>query len=114
MSTSYEQLFIRGPIANIPSISDGKILLTTDAQRLFIDYGNNTRIEITDFVKGLTKANILSVQSPLDKFYLSSDTHEFMYYTGSAWISLNPAQDSDYGDEDDGYIPPSNNEEETT
>ena len=88
-STTYTQILTRGNKANLPSVSDGKIRFTPDSQQLFIDYGQS-RIEITDVVKSYTAQQILALQSPLDKIYLSSDTHQLYYYdaTNTQWINL--------------------------
>ena len=91
--------------------------MATDSQKLFIDHGTGasaTRIEITDFVKGLTSTQILGLNSPLDKIYLASDTFVLYYYdtTASEWINLTTATLGDLAmkskitiddvDEDDG------------
>ena len=88
-STSYAKILTRGTKSQLPSASDGKIRFTTDSQQLFIDVGNS-HIEITDFVKGYTAAQILQIQSPLDKIYLSSDTFNLYYYdtTNHEWKNL--------------------------
>ena len=78
-STTYTNVLTRGTKATLPSPSDGKIRLATDSQQLFIDYGNS-RIEITDYVKGYMTSQILAIQSPLDKVYMSSDNFDFYYY----------------------------------
>lgn len=85
-STTYTNILTRGTEAQLPAISDGKIRFVTDSQKLFIDCGAS-RIEITDFVKGYTTSQILAIQSPLDKLYLSSDTFTLYYYnqTGTTW-----------------------------
>ena len=67
-------------------IEDGKIRFGTDSARLFIDSGTN-RIEITDFVKGLTYAQITQITNPLPKLYMASDTLQcYMYnFTTRSW-----------------------------
>lgn len=60
-------------------IKDGKILFAIDSARLFIDTKND-RVEISDFVKGLTYSEILALKSPLPKLYLSSDSHQLLLY----------------------------------
>ena len=60
-------------------VRDGKILFATDTGRLFIDNKNN-RVEITDFVKGLKYSEIINLKSPLQKIYLSSDSHQLLLY----------------------------------
>lgn len=65
-------------IDNTPK-QDGKVRFAPDSARLFIDYGTD-RIEITDFVKGLTYSSIMNLTNPLPKVYLASDTHQpYMY-----------------------------------
>jgi hypothetical protein len=46
-------------------------------------------LEITDFVKGLTKDQILSTLAPLPKVYLSSDTYEIFVYDNTIhdWVN---------------------------
>lgn len=91
MPNTYNQILTRGTKANLPTtpIVDGKIRLTTDTEQLFIDFGV-TRLEITDIVRGKTEDQIRSTENPLDKVYLSSDTHLLLYYdtTNSTWINL--------------------------
>lgn len=110
-ATTYNHLLTKGLKANLPattSTSD-KVRLTTDSQQLFIEDGNR-RIEITDFVKGLTKQQILALTTPLDKIYLASDTFSLYYYnsTTHAWLNLSSVtiddidetDGLDFGDED--------------
>ena len=91
MPNTYNQILTRGTKANLSTtpIVDGKIRLTTDTEQLFIDFGV-TRLEITDIVRGKTEDQIRSTENPLDKVYLSSDTHLLLYYdtTNSTWINL--------------------------
>lgn len=91
MPNTYNQILTRGTKANLPTtpIVDGKIRLTTDTEQLFVDFGV-TRLEITDIVRGKTEDQIRSTENPLDKVYLSSDTHLLLYYdtTNSTWINL--------------------------
>ena len=88
-STTYTNILTRGNKAQLPSAVDGKIRFATDSQQLFIDYGNS-HIEITDFVKGYTTSQILQIQSPLDKIYISSDTFNLYYYdtNTTTWINI--------------------------
>ena len=69
-------------------IENGKLRFTTDTGRLFLD-DDGKRIEITDFVKGLTKDEILSIEDPLPKFYFAIDTYELYYYLRRRWIPIN-------------------------
>lgn len=88
-STTYTKIFTRGNKAQMPSASDGIWRLATDAEELFIDVGQS-HVQITDFVKGYTTTQILAIQSPLDKIYLSSDTLNLYYYdtTETEWVNL--------------------------
>jgi hypothetical protein len=61
------------------TIQDGKIRFATDTGRLFIDVGTS-RIEITDYVKGLTYAQIMALNNPLPKLYMAVDTLQFYSY----------------------------------
>lgn len=87
-STTYVKILSKGVQANLPEIEDGKLRFTTDTGRLFLDNGGN-RIEITDLVKGKTKEEILNIENPLPKLYLSSDTHELLFNVGSEWSGIN-------------------------
>ena len=60
MSRGYQK-----DIDNTP-IVDGKLRFGIDTGRLFID-SKYARIEITDFVKGLTYDEIVSLKNPLPK-----------------------------------------------
>lgn len=76
-----DQTLTRGlqkKVDNTP-IENGKIRVGIDEHRMFIDTSLE-RIEITDFVKGLTYSEIIHLQKPLPKVYLSSDTHQFLIY----------------------------------
>ena len=68
-------------------IEDGKIRFAIDTGRLFIDT-RSERIEITDVVKGLKYSEIVALESPLPKVYLSSDSHQILMYDYAAedWI----------------------------
>lgn len=75
-------------IIDSTEISNGKMRLAVDSARLFFDTANE-RIEITDFVKGLTYDEIMAIKSPLPKIYLSSDTYQLLLYDNKigGWIS---------------------------
>ena len=85
-SSTYVKVLSKGLEANLPGIEDGKLRFTTDTGRLFLD-SDDKRTEITDFVKGLTEEQILATQSPLPKFYLSSDTNLLYFYNNGQWNS---------------------------
>ena len=91
MANTYDCVLTRGTaaqLANTP-ISDGKIRFCTDTHQLFIDF-NAQRIEISDFIKGNTEAQILALQNPLThKFYVSTDTKLIMFYSGNEWNKIN-------------------------
>lgn len=70
-------------------ISDGKLRFTTDTGRLFLDCGTALRIEISDFVKGMTESQIKSNMIPLPKFYYAYDTQRLFYYNGTTWVQVN-------------------------
>lgn len=70
-------------------ISDGKIRFTTDTGRLFLDCGTALRIEISDFVKGMTESQIKSNMIPLPKFYYAYDTQRLFYHNGTTWVQVN-------------------------
>jgi len=78
-STTYARILSKGIEAELPVIKNGMLRFTTDTGRLFLDT-DNTRVEITDFVKDMNKADILSEVNPLPKIYLASDTSELLYY----------------------------------
>lgn len=62
------------------AIQDGKIRFAVDSGRLFFDVGNSLRIEVTDYIKGLTLSDIANLKNPLPKLYLTADTHQFYMY----------------------------------
>jgi hypothetical protein len=78
---TYDHIFTKGPESALPNTFDeGKIRFTVDTGRLFVD-GQNTRTEVSDFVKGMTEDEIKSQLAPLvNKIYISSDTNKFMVY----------------------------------
>lgn len=86
---AYEQNLSRGlqsAVDNTP-IEDGKLRFAVDTARLYLDLANE-RIEFTDFIPGLTRQEIVNLEAPLPKMYLSSDTHELLYYHAEEWISF--------------------------
>lgn len=86
-ASTYTTILYRGSKADLPAASDGKILFATDTQELFIDYGQS-HIKISDIVTDYSSTQIPNIQSPLDKIYLSSDTHQLYYYDSTAWVNL--------------------------
>lgn len=81
MSRGYQSSIDNTPIEN------GKLRFAIDSARLFMDL-ENSRIEFTDFVRGLTYNEIVSLSKPLGKIYLSSDTHQILSYDfyNEKWI----------------------------
>ena len=75
MAISYPKILTKGyqSALDLLDIEHGKLRLTTDTMRLFLD-DNGERKEVTDFVKGLTEEEIRSILAPLPKFYYASDT----------------------------------------
>ena len=86
------------------TIQDGKIRFATDTGRLFIDVGTS-RIEITDYVKGLTYAQIMALNNPLPKLYMASDTLSFYSYNfnTNAWEVWGRGPKGDKGDTGEGF-----------
>lgn len=90
-ATTYNKILSKGIEANLPeTIGNNKLRFTTDTGRLFLDNEGSERVEITDFIKGKTKEEILGTLAPLPKFYLASDTQEVYYYdaTSDEWKSI--------------------------
>lgn len=89
MAKTYTKLHSRGLASALPSVNieDGKIRLATDTGQLYFDVGNR-RIEISDFVMGLTEDDILATLAPLPKIYLAKDTLNMFYYTDNGWENI--------------------------
>lgn len=83
-------------LKNLP-VNDGKLRFTTDTARLFLD-NDTTRIEITDFVKGLPEGQIRGIVTPLPKFYYAADTRRLLYYHNGEWLQVN--HHVEYADKD--------------
>lgn len=79
---------LQATIDNYPVIN-GKVYFATDTCRLFMDIANE-RLEYSDFVKGLTYAEIINLENPLQKMYMSTDTRQLMAYdfVNEQWISF--------------------------
>ena len=105
---TYEKMFTKGPESALPATFDeGKIRFTVDTGRLFVD-GQNGRTEISDFIKGMTEAEIKAQLAPLaNKIYISSDTNKFMIYDNSVtgnWINIANSGQAQHADEADEAI----------
>lgn len=88
MAEMYNQIFTKGLQSKLDTIEieSGKVRVATDTKRLFID-NDNERIEITDFVKGMTEEEVRATLAPLPKLYLTSDTHKLMIFTSdNEWL----------------------------
>lgn len=70
------------------SLEDGKIYFSIDQGRIFTDTSNE-RIEFSDFIKGLTYNEIMNLETPLPKMYLSTDTRQLLAYdfTTEQWVA---------------------------
>jgi hypothetical protein len=86
------------------TIQDGKIRFATDTGRLFIDVGTS-RIEITDYVKGLTYAQIMALNNPLPKLYMATDTLQFYSYNfrTNSWEVWGRGPKGDKGNTGEGF-----------
>lgn len=86
---AYDKKLTRGLQSTIDAtyIEDGKIRFAVDTGRLFLDV-KHERVEITDFIRGLTRDEIMNLENPLPKMYLSSDSHELLFYHAGAWSSF--------------------------
>lgn len=60
-------------------IENGVFNICKDTRQLFIDI-DDQRIEISDFVSNLKEEEILALENPLDKLYLSNDTFILYHY----------------------------------
>jgi hypothetical protein len=87
-ATTYNHILSKGIEADLPlSVGMNKLRFTTDTGRLYLDNEGTDRVEISDFIKGYTKDQILSILAPLPKIYLASDTQE-LYYYDDGWKSI--------------------------
>lgn len=76
MSNDYTQILTKGlqSALGTQEIEDGVLRFTTDTGRLYLDNGTSERIPISNVVTGMTEQQIINLQNPLDKLYVSSDT----------------------------------------
>lgn len=86
-ASTYTNILYRGTKATLPTAVDGNILLATDTEELFIDYGQS-HIKISDIVTGMSSTQIVAIQSPLDKIYVASDTKQLYYYDSTTWVNI--------------------------
>lgn len=63
----------------------GQIAFTRDSQRLFWDYDDSTRVEITDIVELDSDTTRLGLGSPADKFYYVLNTNTLWRYQDGSW-----------------------------
>ncbi len=91
MANTYSPILTKGTEASLVNFVEGKLRFTTDTGRIFLDTGSNSRIEYTDFVKGMTEAEIKALTTGiLPKLYMSSDTSTLFYYdsTNTEWKTI--------------------------
>lgn len=88
---TYKQMYSRGVESALPEVvTDGTIKFAYDTERMFVDIsteGLTKRVEVTDFVRGLTSTEIQSQFAPLQKIYQASDNNHLYYFTNK-WIDL--------------------------
>ena len=103
-ANNYSPILTKGLESELTTYTAGLLRFTTDTNRIFLDTGSNSRVEFTDFVKGLTKSQILALTTGiLPKIYLASDTYELFVYdtTSTEWNLIGAAAktntDSFYG-----------------
>ena len=86
------------------SPEDGKFRFATDSRRLFIDV-HGIRMEITDFVKGLSYSEIMKLNNPLPKIYLASDNLQMYSYnfTKGIWEVWGAGPQGPKGDTGEGF-----------
>lgn len=68
-------------------IKNGIFQYAWDTYKLFIDMDYKYRVEITDIVKDYNKADLAEIKNPLQKFYITKDTHELFIFTDK-WIKM--------------------------
>ena len=87
MSNNILKRGLQQSVDNQP-IVDGKIYFSTDQNRLFMDIVNE-RVEFSDFIRGLSYEEIINLNSPLPKMYLSTDTRQLLSYdfTNEQWVT---------------------------
>ena len=86
MASTYSRILTKGyhsALASTP-IEDGKLRFTVDTGQIFLD-DNDERVEISDFIKIDTEAEILTTLAPLPKFYYARDTKRFLMYVNGEW-----------------------------
>ena len=72
-------------------IADGKLSYNTSTDQLFVLYEDQAK-QITDFIKGLSEAEIRNLENPdPTKLYISADTKYIMYYFNNDWNIISTA-----------------------
>lgn len=66
---------------------NGNILITVDSGKLFIDI-DGKRIEVSG-IEYKTQQEILAMEDPSRKIYISTDTYKIYYHNGLGWVCLN-------------------------
>lgn len=75
MSNNYMKIFTKGlqSALDTTSVEDGKLRFVIDSGKLYLD-NNTDRISISNVITGYTDSEIQSLQDPLSKLYVASDT----------------------------------------
>lgn len=76
------------------SVTSGQVIYVRDAQQLYFDSLNGTRIQVTDIIFLNTDADRTAIMSPLEKLYYVIGTGVLWIYNGSAWVSINSVSSS--------------------
>ena len=74
-------------------IKEGQLIYTTDKVGTYIDISDTTRIKITD-INTITETERSDMLAPITGFHYTTDKHQFWYYDGSEWHSLNGSSSS--------------------
>ena len=84
---------------NLSTEVEGTLRYTMESGALYMDCGE-TRIEITDFVKGLTEEQIRAIVQPLPKVYISTDSGRLLVYDNERedWITIGGSGAVDWAD----------------
>lgn len=87
MSNNFLNILTKGLFSSLKTVpvEDGKVRFTTDTNQLFVD-ADGERHEVSDVIRGYTESEIKSLLAPLQKLYLSTDTHKFFVCISGEWI----------------------------